>query len=556
MVVTGLLMASLGMSMVVVYRQQDNSTGRMNNASSEQAIGALLPADLASSETVDPAAGARPCPVGACPSGFTIDGSNALMASWSEVVDPGPPVVTKQRRVSWRYRMQGSAYEIVRAECVEGSPTWTCSQRVVLDDVPPPPSGTTFVAGSTSPTWAMKVVNPLAANDGSYDPTGALPGVAPATAEGAHRVIVSVDGGGDGGGSAGGDAAISLTAGATARQGALDPDSLPPPTIPALKTRCGGNFSLVIDRSGSIGSSNMELVKTGLTELKQAFQGTPVKLQLVAFDSSAYWYSGTAWVNTAPRWFDMLEPSDVTAFQSGVNSLMSTGGTNYEHGFYRAFRNNDRDVTEQAIVPTTLLFFTDGQPNQSRRAGNAWQEDVATATDPKNWVPAIDWAYSQQWYEYMTQDILNRAQYWPDVYRSIRMIGVGVGSVADDPSFKGIIADLVAGRVGAPGSKPRVDAILQNGKYINGDTANLYITPDWTLFAAAVESVALGMCGGTVTVQTVDQSGNANNSAVSYQNTRIVDSGNAEVPPLATTVTTTPQYPGPRSTSRFPVATT
>jgi hypothetical protein len=543
MVVTGLLMAALGMSMVVVLRQQNNSTGRMNNASSEQAVGALLPADLASSETVDSTAGARPCPSGKCPSGFTIDGSNALMASWSKVVDPGPPVVTKETRVSWRYRLVGSGYQILRAECVEGSPTWTCSQRVVLHDAPPPPNGTTFTPGATAPTWAMKVVNPLAADVGSYDPTGSLPGVDPATARGARRVIVAVDGGGDGEGSSGGAAAISLTSGSTARQGALDPDSLPPPTIPALKSRCGGNFSLVIDRSGSIGSDNMKLVSAGLTELKKVFQGTPIKLQLVAFATKAYWYSGSSWVSDTPRWFDMLDPNDAIKFQAGVDSLESGGGTNYEHGFYRAFRNNDKDGTEQAIVPTTLLFFTDGDPTGSRRTWG-WQDDVATATNPKNWVPAIDPVYSLPGSEYMTQDQLNRAQYWPDVYRSIRMIGVGVGMVTTHPSFKATIADLVAGRVGASGSKPRVDAVLQNGSYINGDTANLYMTPDWNLFAAALESVALGMCGGTVTVQTVDQSGNANDSAVSYSNTRIVDSDNVEVPPLSTTVTTTPQYPG------------
>ncbi len=535
-VVTGLLMAALGMSMVVVLRQHDNSTGRMNNASSEQAVGALLPADLASSETVDSTAGARPCPSGKCPNGFTIDGSNALMASWSKVVDPGPPVVTKETRVSWRYRLVGSEYQILRAECVEGSPTWTCSQRIVLHDAPPPPNGTTFTPGATAPTWAMKVVDPLAADVGSYDPTGSLPGVDPATARGARRVIVSVDGGGDGEGSTGGPAAISLTSGSTARQGALDPDSLPPPTISALKSRCGGNFALLVDMSGSIGEQ-IEDVREGVTKLKEVFQGTPLKIQLVGFENVAVWHNGTSWQWNAPVWFDMLDPNDVGRLQNGIDMLHSSGATNYEHGFYRTFRNNDAAGTEQATVPTTLLFFTDGQVTASRRTAN---NDLAT-----EWVPPIDPNYLGFWGPFNQVGQLNRALYWADLYRSqTRMIGVGVGTVTSNPSFKGAIADLIAGRVGAPGSKPRVDAVLQNGKYINGDTANLYMTPDWNLFAAALESVALGMCGGTVTVQTVDQSGNANDSAVSYSNTRIVDSGDAEVPPLSTTVTTTPQYPG------------
>lgn len=529
-VVTGLLMGSLSMMLVAVFRHQDNSGGRLNNANAEQTVSLMLPADLTSAETVDTSPGASPC-AALCPAGLVLGGSNALLASWTEVVSAGPPVQTRTNRVSWRYRQIAGRWQVARIACVESTPTWTCSERVVLVDAPPPPSGVQFTAGTTSPTWALKVVNPLAADDASFDPTGAVAGVDPATAKGARRVIVTVDGGGDGPDAGGGMKAISLTAGSTARTTSLDPGSMPAPSLGSLVSRCGGNFGLLVDMSGSIGA-NMADVRQGLTTLKEVFQGTPVKLQLVGFEAIAVWHDGTKWQSDAPHWFDMLEPTDVAGLQQGIDGMISNGSTNYEHGFYRSFRNNDATGTEQAIVPTTLLFFTDGQVNSSRRTAN---NDKATS-----WVPPIDPNYAGFWGAFNSTDQFNRALYWANLYRSrTRMIGVGVGTVTANAAFSQTLARLVAG------NDTGVPAVLNSEQtaYTNADTANMFVTPDWNLFSTALESVALGMCGGTVTVRTV-ANGTALGVPVSYLNTSVTGSDGAEVAVNTQVVVTTPQYPG------------
>ena len=456
------------------------------------------------------------------------------MTTRKDVVSPGPPPQTRTTNVSWRYRQQGSAYEVTRVECVEGTPTWTCSERVVLEDAPPPPTSVTFTPGTTSPTWALKVANPQAANDGSYDPTGAVPGVAPSDAKGARRVIVSVDGGGDQAGTGGGAAAISLTASASSRTSSLNPDALPPPTIGSLVSRCGGNFGLLVDTSGSIGDTNMSSVRNGLTALKEVFQGTPVKIQLVDFDNRAYPLDNGARsveggghnMKSIPRWYDMLDPNEVTKLQNSIDVLESGGATNYEEGFYRSFRNDDG--TEQEQIPTTLLFFTDGQVRGSRRTHTYGTNPSLDPPEVNLEVDATD-----------KQDQMNRADYWAGLYRgtTTRMIGVGVGIITSDPDFNKALAQLVSGTdTGTP-------AVLSGGKYVNADVANLFITPDWDMFSTAVESVALGMCGGTVTVQTVTQSGSPLGVPVSYKNTAVVDSEGASASVNPAVLTTQPGYP-------------
>ena len=112
----GLIMATLSAVVIVIVKQQDNTTGRLNNARSEQQVGIWMPADLASAESVDTAAGATPCG-SQCPAGTVIDGSNALMLTWSNTSASNVVTTTK---VSYRYRLFGTDdYQLVRVECVQ-----------------------------------------------------------------------------------------------------------------------------------------------------------------------------------------------------------------------------------------------------------------------------------------------------------------------------------------------------------------------------------------------------------------------------------------------------
>ena len=69
-------------------------------------------------------------------------------------------------------------------------------------------------------------------------------------------MVVTINGGGDVAGAGGGQNQISLSAGGTNRETNLTTDDLAgAPTFTAARSRCGGNFGVIVDKSGSIGSN-------------------------------------------------------------------------------------------------------------------------------------------------------------------------------------------------------------------------------------------------------------------------------------------------------------
>ncbi|MGD9996369.1 MAG: VWA domain-containing protein [Ilumatobacteraceae bacterium] len=364
-VITGIVIATMSMATTVILRQMDNTEGRTNNARSEQNVSLFMPSDLSSAEdvTTDPAA--VPCgPSPACPAGANVGGSNALMLTWRGSTVVGGAAVDTVTKVSYRVIKVGEEYLLIRVECYTietAAPSTSCETQTVLHDLEPPPGGTDWIPGVTAPTWIMTVSQAAAADDtsGPGDTVPVDPGL---KNKNAQRVVVTINGGGDAAGAGGGRNQISLSAGGTNRELDLTTDDLiGAPTFTAARSRCGGNFGLVIDKSGSIGSTNMATVRTGVQNLIEAFRGTPVKIQAVAFS-----YYGTT-LGADPSWtkyYDMLVDSDVDALKSQVAGLSSNGGTNWEDAFFRMIKNSDGTV--QAQLPNTILFFTDGVPTFSR----------------------------------------------------------------------------------------------------------------------------------------------------------------------------------------------
>lgn len=366
--VLGLMATSLAMATKTILDQADNTEGRTNNARSEQNVGIYMPADLASAEAVDVEPGTRPCgPDPACPDGLVLSGSNAVTLTWrGQEFDPATnAVVATITRVSYRVVEIDGEFRLVRVACsgaVDDVPA--CTTRTVLRDLDPPPPDVEWFPGTTRPSWIISVTAAAAPDVIDDAPTtttgeGTDPGY---TNKNAQRVVVTINGGGDAAGAGGGRNQISLSAGGTNRQTNLSTDDLSgAPTFTAARSRCGGNFGVVVDNSGSIGS-NMTTVRAGVAELVDAFAGTPVKLQVVAFNTTASTLGAT---NTQPgRYYDMLVEADVTALKNLVTGIASGGGTNWEDGFFRMLRNPDGSVQSQ--LPNTILFFTDGIPTFSR----------------------------------------------------------------------------------------------------------------------------------------------------------------------------------------------
>lgn len=85
-----------------------------------------------------------------------------------------------------------------------------------------------------------------------------------------------------------------------------------------------------------------------------------------------------------------------------------------------------------------------------------------------------------------------------------------------------ILSRLIAGNDNG------VPAIWNGSSYTNAQEADMYVLPQWTQFTKALEAVALGECGGTLTLQTKLNGTTPAADPFTYQNSGVRDSaGNA-----------------------------
>ena len=601
----GLVVSSLTAAVIVMVREQDNTGGRLNVARSEASIATWLPGDLASSETVDVSAGASPCGT-SCPATAVTGGSNAIMLSWTSLEAGRTDAVVSQINVSYRYVQQGDSYDLVRVQCQRvGGAAWTCENLVVIRDMLPPPGDVTFVPGSTSPSWVVQVSQPPPSADDPDDP------LAPSKV--ARQVVITLDGGGDTAGAGGGLNTLTLTSGGSTRSVIDASSTTGTPTFNQARTRCGGNYGLVLDDSGSIGKA-MSTVIDGAVAFVDAFAGTPVKLQVVRFDSTAT----VLGADPRSRYYDMLVDADVDALRKELKKLKENGATNWEDALHRMFYTETGTV--QQVLPDTVLFFTDGEPTWSRLDDTS-SKSAPTSTPPRQ--PEL--ASSGSGYD---QEAFNRAKYIVDQFRgTVDFIGVGVGPAfansndwldygpgwhyeyergfhyerrsgwswngvdratydatpaADrrirysspyqywEPTTKAVYdSTSSAGRRRTTSytepydsydivtTRTRNSVILTrlitgndfgepaqsvNGEFVNAESANMYLLPDWNQFAAALESVALAECGGTVTIQT-RLGGAAVPDPFEYQHTATTDRSGLPLQASKEIVRTTRTYP-------------
>ncbi len=335
------------------------------------------------------------------------------MMSWTSLESGVTNALASQINVSYRYTQVGSDYHLVRVECVSlaGGP-WQCGNTTVLRNLMAPPPATTWTPGVTVPRWVINVSEPPAASEtGPGTTTTVL--TTGATNKGAQRVVVTINGGGDAAGAGGGLNSISLTAGGTERGTISATSTQGTPSFNEARTRCGGNFGLIVDDSGSIGGA-MGTIRTGVKAFIDAFAGTPIKIQVVRFDSTA------SVIGESPRtrYFDMLNDADVTALRSAIDGLNANGGTNWEDALHRMFYTNTGSV--QQVYPETVIFFTDGEPTYSRIDATSTSAGSAPTNPPARQTQLATSGYDQE--------AFNRAKFIVDAFRSsVNFIGVGVG---------------------------------------------------------------------------------------------------------------------------------
>ena len=105
----------------------------------------------------------------------------------------------------------------------------------MLHDLPGPPVGQTWIPGVTAPTWVV-VVN-AATDPGSADPNATIPNDPTYQPKNAHKVTVTINGGGDVAGAGGGTDVVTYSAGGTTRSPNLSTNVLSDvPTFSATRS--------------------------------------------------------------------------------------------------------------------------------------------------------------------------------------------------------------------------------------------------------------------------------------------------------------------------------
>jgi hypothetical protein len=119
----------------------------------------------------------------------------------------------------------------------------------------------------------------------------------------------------------------------------------------------------------------------------------------------------------------MLVDSDVTELNGLVAGLVSSGKTNWEDALQRTFFEDNGAV--QAVLPSLVVYFTDGVPTYSRVDATSAS---APTTTPARLTPSGINGYSQASGGNYNQESFYRANYIAAQFRdSVRMIGVVVG---------------------------------------------------------------------------------------------------------------------------------
>lgn len=136
--------------------------------------------------------------------------------------------------------------------------------------------------------------------------------------------------------------------------------------------------AMIIDRSGSVDQQNPNNMQTIRTQIRRLFEPVSgiydpnVELGFWSFSHQLTFsfpgFPTTNYNSPFHGYISSIGPMN-SSFNSALNSLVSTGGTNYQQGF--GYDGTTRNTELSAIIERAniLVFMTDGQPNEVNQAG-------------------------------------------------------------------------------------------------------------------------------------------------------------------------------------------
>ncbi len=440
--IAGIVMASIGMSLIVIMRTDKPTSERLTESRDVAFLQTYLPVDYSSAITRDVTPGLQPIV------GQTLDGTNVLTLFREE--KDGNTIV--ESTISYRYAKTGNDWQLIRYEYGNPTSPTELKRTIVVHQLAAPPAG--WTAG-TKPDHAI-VVN--ARNATSAQPV-------------ADDMTVTFASGN----------AFATGGAALANDSNLPSDYTGGTSDPAaVKSRCGGRVTLILDVSGSIASvpTGPADVKSAATGFIDAFTGTPSEVHVMKFSNNA----SVVYPAAFGEYFSVLNSTDpdIAAAKAQINAMVINGGTNWEDPLYRATR--DGAGVNHEFLPELVVFVTDGDPTAAR-------------SYPWNW----NWMNTSERYAYATSVAVTAANYARE--RDARVIGILVGSATGRPDSVNRLKQVV-GSVAWTGT-----SATDIG---NAATADYFLPPggDFSKLGGVLKAVAAGECGGTVTVQKkIDQGG-------------------------------------------------
>jgi type II secretory pathway pseudopilin PulG len=324
--ITGIMLAAISMALLFVLNSTERAEASVSQARDVSFIQTWVPIDLASAISTNSDPSTDPS------SGDVLPGVNIMTIERANLTNPGQP----NYFVSYRYTSGADGWDIVRYEVRNpGTGSEDVFRVRIASEVEPPPPGWD---PSTFPDHAVAVTvrNP-----------------APLRPAGTDIEITFDDGSTYTIGGAGLGAGSVLPPNSAG--GFVDPAAPP--------SRCGGDFALVLDSSGSIGS-NMHQVEDAAKEIIANFQGTPSTFRIIDFDTNAAPVDPATW-DGAPIDMLTLTNGDRNALDNRIDSALSSGGwTNWEAALRMAITDWPRfaELVPGPNLPSVVIFVTDGDP--------------------------------------------------------------------------------------------------------------------------------------------------------------------------------------------------
>lgn len=579
MVMLGILATVVAAAISVVYRTEPSATGRLNVARAEQNVALFMPADLSSATGSNNDPGASPCGAPSCPGVGALGGSNAIMVTWPE--NGGTKAVAYIFRpiagVDGRYDLvrveclnNANCSSVTVLHDLEGPthdtfvPGVSPVPSTAIDVTVPLAPGADEVSASNydSSSNANRIVVTINGGGSSEGAGGGVNKIS-ITAGGTHLDTVVAD-------------TVTGPSFLQARSNCGGPVTV----IVDESSSVGGDITKVRQAvKGFVEAlaGTPTRVQVVRFDLMAGVLGLPAYDNSgdIAKWNKYYDMSDEAQVTALVGLADSLRSDWPTA--SGNNYR---GGTNWEDALFRTFYtpagvpiNQDGDPATE--LPELVVFFTDGVPTYDRgwnyselnnetipgaRTGALPAEPVSPqqATPPTSAKP---WPVSNG--GIFSQVAWNRADWIVDQFRdSTKIIGVGVGPglaensyTFDNPrdgiryrrvwtgsvwdrrteerywssgswryrlltpqtSNKKLLGDLIAGGVPQAAGTSWVESTWNGTSWSNRDSANLYATTNWSALPSALASIAIGECGGTLTMQTRLSNGSAAPADVTYE---------------------------------------